>query len=173
MSVGTHRFRRPASAGDVEAATLRSSRGGSPWLVESSGPRRHEDSGGVTAEVAVLAPMLILCMLFVVVVGQVAQAQQDVTQAAAEAARVASLDRGADATTTARLSARSNLTAAGTSCRSLAVDVTGTATTPGGSVRVSVSCVVDLRSVAAPGLPRQRTVSASAVEVIDTYRGGR
>jgi Flp pilus assembly protein TadG len=134
---------------------------------------RPDDAGGVTAEVAVLAPMLVLCMLFVVLAGRVGQAEQDVTQAAAEAARAASLSRGADAAAAANRSARSNLTATGTACRALDVEVTGAATTPGASVRVSVTCAVDLRSVAVPGLPRERTVSASAVEVIDTYRGGR
>jgi Flp pilus assembly protein TadG len=132
----------------------------------------HRDAGGITAEVAVLAPMLVLCMLFVVLAGRVGQAQQDVTHAAAEAARVASLSRGADAAAAAAHSVRSNLTAAGTACQTLDVDVSGAATTPGGHVRVSVTCGVDLRSAAAPGLPRERTVSASAVEVIDTYRGG-
>ena len=114
----------------------------------------RRDAGGVTAEVAVLAPMLLLCMLFVVLAGRVGQAEQDVTQAAAEAARVASMSRGVDAAAAARLSARSNLTAAGTACRSLHVDVTGDVTRPGGTVGVSVTCAVDLRSVTAPGLPR-------------------
>lgn len=130
------------------------------------------ERGGVAGEVAILTPMLVLLMLFVVVAGRVAQAHQDVTQATAEAARVASLTRTADVSSSARDTVSRNLTAAGVRCRDLSVDVHTRDVRPGGSVRVAVSCTVDLRDVSGPGLPRDRVVRAHAVEVIDTYRGG-
>lgn len=125
----------------------------------------------MSAELAVLAPALVLCMLFVVLAGRLGQAQQDVAQAAAEAARTASLARGSqmvDVTGTVRR----NLAAAGVSCGELRVDTSSTDWRPGGSVRVDVRCDVDLSDVAGLGLPRHRSVDAHAVEVIDTYRGG-
>jgi Flp pilus assembly protein TadG len=129
------------------------------------------DHGGVAAELAVLTPVLVLCMLFVVFAGRLGQAKQDVTQAAAEAARSASLGRGAQmAGLTAIVS--SNLRASGVDCRRLDVDTSGSERRPGGSVRVRVRCEVDLHGVAGLGLPRDRVVEAHAVEVVDTYRGG-
>lgn len=129
------------------------------------------DAGGMSAELAVLAPALVLCMLFVVFAGRVGQAQQDVAQAAAEAARAASLARGPELTNMTG-HVRSNLAAAGVTCRELVVDTAASDWRPGGTVRIAVRCVVDLRDVAGLGLPAERTVRAYAVEVIDTYRGG-
>lgn len=129
------------------------------------------DDGGMSAELAVLAPALVLCMLFVVFAGRLGQAQQDVAQAAAEAARAASLVRGPQLAGASGV-VRRNLTASGVTCRELAVDTSSSDWRPGGSVRVDVRCGVDLSGVAGLGLPGQRTVEAHAVEVIDTYRGG-
>lgn len=131
----------------------------------------NDDRGGMTAELAVLTPLLVLCMLFVVVAGRVGQARQDVTQAAAEAARTASLARGT-AALDVHDTVRRNLTAAGVDCRDLAVSTAGSDRRPGGHVLVDVRCEVDLTAVAGFGLPRHRVVTARAVEVIDTYRGG-
>lgn len=129
------------------------------------------DDGGMSAELAVLAPALVLCMLFVVFAGRLGQAQQDVTQAAAEAARAASLARGPQMVVVTGI-VRRNLAAAGVDCDELSVDTSSTDWRPGGSVRVDVRCDVDLADVAGLGLPRHRSVEAHAVEVIDTYRGG-
>jgi Flp pilus assembly protein TadG len=130
----------------------------------------HEQ-GGVAAEVAVLTPVLMLLLLLVVFGGRLGQAEQDVTHATAEAARVASQGRGSVAAP-ARLTVLTNLAAAGVECRSLRVTVDGDPPRAGASVRVTTHCEVDLTDVAGLGLPRQRTVQASAVEVVDTYRGG-
>lgn len=125
------------------------------------------DRGGVAAELAVLTPAVVVLLLFVVFAGRLGQARQDVVQAAAEGARVASLERGADADRTARATVERNLAAAGVDCSSLAVSVTGNA-----AMQVDVRCDVDLAGVASLGLPRHSVVTASAVEVIDVYRGG-
>lgn len=129
------------------------------------------DAGGMAAELAVLAPVLVLCMLFVVFAGRLGQAQQDVAQAAAEAARAASLERGPQLVgVTGHV--RRNLTAAGVACRTLVVDTSSSDWRPGGRVQVDVRCDVDLSGVAGLGLPGRRSVEAQAVEVVDTYRGG-
>lgn len=129
------------------------------------------DDGGMSAELAVLAPALVLCMLFVVFAGRLGQAQQDVAQAAAEAARTASLAREPQLVGVRHI-VRRNLTASGVACRKLAVDTSSSDWRPGGSVRVDVRCSVDLSGVAGLGLPGKRAVDGHAVEVIDTYRGG-
>ena len=131
----------------------------------------RRDDGGMSAELAVLAPTLVLCMLFVVFAGRLGQAQQDVAQAAAEAARAASLARAPQMVDVTGI-VRRNLAAAGVVCGDLGVDTSSTDWRPGGSVRVDVRCAVDLADVAGLGLPRHRSVEARAVEVIDTYRGG-
>ncbi len=130
------------------------------------------ERGGVTTELAVLTPALVVLMLFVVFAGRAGQAAQDVTQAAAEAARVASLARDTEISSLAHATAEHNLTAAGVRCRQLDVDADSSDLRPGGAVRVDVTCELDMAGVAGLGLPRRQVVSASAVEVVDRYRGG-
>ena len=127
--------------------------------------------GGVSAELAILTPVLMLLCLFVVLTGRLGQAEHDVTQAAAEAARAASLVRVGDVTAVARATAVRNLDASGVRCQAFDVATDLSDHRPGGSVAVDVSCDVDLRGVSGPGLPRGHVISSSAVEVIDTYRG--
>lgn len=130
------------------------------------------DTGGTSTELVILTPVLVLLLLFVVLAGRLGQATQDVTQAAAEAARTATLVRGPDVAAVARATVEDNLTAAGVSCRQLAVTVDLDDLRPAGAVRVDVRCDVELDGVATLGLASGRSVSASAAEVIDTYRGG-
>ena len=110
-------------------------------------------------------------MLFVVFSGRLGQAAQDVTHATAEAARVASLERGGDAAALARRTVTANLDASGVSCSALEVTVTGDPPAPGATVTVTTRCDVDMTDVAGVGLPRSRVVRATAAEVVDTYRG--
>lgn len=132
-----------------------------------------DERGGVTTELAVLTPVLVLLMLFVVLSGRLGQADQDVTQAAAEAARVVSLTRGSvDRAALAARTAAGNLAASGVRCGDLDVATDTGDLRPGGSVRVDVRCDVDLRGLSALGVADGRVVTATAVEVIDTYRGG-
>lgn len=131
----------------------------------------NRQEGSVTSEVAVLAPALVLLLFLVVFGGRLGQAEQDVTQATAEAARVASLERGGVAAL-ARQTVEANLAASGVGCRALRVTVDGDPPRPGATVRVTTRCDVDMADVAGLGFPRSRTVQASAVEVVDTYRGG-
>jgi len=139
--------------------------------VMPGGRGRHREAGGVTSEVAVVTPVLLLLLLLVVFGGRLGQAEHDVTQATAEAARVASLERG-EVTALARRTVEANLAASGVACHALQVSVDGDPPRAGAAVRVDTRCDVDMTDVAALGLPRRRTVRARAVEVVDTYRGG-
>lgn len=132
---------------------------------------RATDAGAVATELAVITPALVLLLLFVVFAGRLGQAQQDVTQAVAEGARVAAIERAGDVDGTVRRTIESNLAAAGVTCRSLDVTTTGNPPRPGATVGVTARCEVDLTGVATLGLPRHRVVAASATEVVDRYRG--
>jgi Flp pilus assembly protein TadG len=134
--------------------------------------RSSDERGSVAVEVAVIAPALIFLLLLVVYAGKVAEADGNVERAAANAARAASLrQHPRDATTDAQNTATANLAASGVPC----LEVTTTADTddftPGGTVTVTVRCHASMADVTLLGVPGQRGFTATAVEVIDTYRG--
>lgn len=54
---------------------------------------RQDESGGVTVELVLLTPLLLLMLLFVVALGRTVSARLDVDGAAAQAARAASIAR--------------------------------------------------------------------------------
>lgn len=128
--------------------------------------------GGVSTELAVLTPVLMVLLLFVVYGGRLAQAQHDVAQATAEAARQATMQRSGSVDAAARAVVVDNLDAAGVSCVGLRTAVRGDPR-PGGSIDVTATCTVDLHGVATLGLPAHATVTASATQVVDAYRSDR
>lgn len=133
--------------------------------------RVRDERGSVAVEVAVIAPALLFLMLLVVFAGKVAEADGNVERAAADAARAASLrqDPG-DATTDAQDTAAENLAAAGVPCLHLTTTVDTDDFRPGGTVTVTVRCEASMDDVTLIGVPGRRTFTATAVEVIDTYR---
>ncbi|HWL44489.1 MAG TPA: TadE/TadG family type IV pilus assembly protein [Ilumatobacter sp.] len=125
----------------------------------------------MAAEVAVIAPALLILMLLVVYAGHVAEADGDVRRAASEAARAASLRQHPDAAIdAARETATANLAAAGIVCDPLTVDVDTDNFVPGGTVTVEVTCVATLDAVTLLRVARDRSYYARSVEVIDTFR---
>ncbi len=136
-------------------------------------PQRLDDErGSIAVEVAVIAPALVFLMLLVVYAGKVSEADGNVERAASDAARAASLRQDpVDATTDAQDTAAANLAAAGVPCLTLNTDVDTDDFTPGGTVTVTVRCEASMEDVTLLGLPGRRTFTATAVEVIDTYRG--
>ena len=136
------------------------------------------ERGSATIEMAVLAPALLALLGLVVVAGRVSTAGSAVEQAAAVAAREASLARDSRSAQSAATEAvRASLDGQGITCRTLTsdVDVEGF-TVPVGqpaSVRVHVTCAVPLADVAVPGMPGTRVVTASMTSSIDRFRGRR
>jgi len=131
----------------------------------------HRQDGAVSTELAVLTPLLIGFMLLVVFAGRVVQAEGDVANAAQEAARAASLTaspRAAEEAAVATVSA--NLAAGTISCQQLEVTVDTTTFTAGGRVAVTVTCDAGFSDLVLLAVPGTRTFTATAVEVIDTYR---
>lgn len=138
--------------------------------------RARGDRGSVSLEFVVLAPAMLALVALLVVAGRVAIAGNSVEEAADEAARSASISRtAAGARAAAANGARRALAQQDLQCSLLSVDVDagGFAVAVGrpAQVRATVTCVVRLADVAVPGFPGSRTVTATAVSPLDTYRG--
>lgn len=119
----------------------------------------------------VLAPVLIVILLFVVGLGRMAHADQQVQAGAADAARAASLERNTGASdAAARQAAQDSLGRAGVSCTSLSVDVNLGSYEPGGQVSVTVKCTADLGDVAMAGFPGSKVFTATSTVPIENWR---
>lgn len=131
----------------------------------------RSERGSVSVEVAVIAPAFVFLMLLVVFAGKVSEADGNVERAAAEGARAASLRQTAsNAATDARSTVEANLAVAGVTCDLLEASVDTSDFEPGGTVTVTVACTASMADVTLLGVPGTRTFTASATEVIDTYR---
>ena len=136
---------------------------------------RAGDQGSVSVELALLTPALLLLLSFAVVAGRTQVAEGAVAEAARVAAREASLARD-DVTAAALAGAQADRTLAAQDlrCQSTSVDIdtTGFQTPPGqpGDVTVSITCVVGMADLLAPGLPGSVTVEASFTSPVDAYR---
>jgi Flp pilus assembly protein TadG len=133
------------------------------------------DRGSVSVELALLAPALLLLLSFAVVAGRTQVAEGAVAEAARAAAREASLARSdVSAAVLAGAQADRTLAAQNLRCQSTSVDIdtTGFGTPPGqpGDVTVSITCVVGMADLLAPGLPGSVTVEASFTSPVDAYR---
>ena len=134
-------------------------------------PGYRSERGSVAVEVAVIAPAFVFLLLLVVFAGKVSEADGNVERAAAEGARAASLrQHPGDATTDAEIAVAANLAHAGVPCTTLTTTVDTANFEPGGTVTVAVTCQASMAEVTLLGVPGTRTFTASATEVIDTYR---
>ena len=133
-----------------------------------AGPRER---GSASVELALIAPVLIMLLLLVAGLGRLALAKQEVTAAAHDAARAASLERDIGAAAgQGRAAAERALADRGMSCASLSVDVDTSGYRSGGQVRAEVVCVADLGDLAHAGLPGSKTYRAQAVVPIEQYK---
>ncbi|GHH62466.1 TadE/TadG family type IV pilus assembly protein [Lentzea cavernae] len=133
----------------------------------------REDRGSAAAELTLVAPLMVLLVLFVVFCGRLAATQVRMNDVAHQAARAATSARTpTQAEVAARATAAASLAAAGITCRSLTVSVASAGLRPGSTVTVTVSCTVALEDVAALGVPGSRIISCSFSSVVDVWRGG-
>ncbi len=133
--------------------------------------RPREERGTAALEMVVLAPVLIVVLLFVVGLGRMAHADQQVQSVAADAARAASLERNTSASAAAaRKAAEASIGEAGVSCTDLDVSVNLGSYEPGGQVSVTVKCTADLGAVAMAGFPGSRVFTASSTVPIEKWR---
>lgn len=137
---------------------------------------RRADRGTAAVELAVAAPFLMLIVMVVVAGGRLELARGAVQQAAVDAARAASIARTAEAAAgSAAATAEAVLANQGLHCAGHQVTVdTGGFGLPVGTpatVSATVSCTVPLADLGVPGLPGERTITATAHSPLDTYRG--
>jgi Flp pilus assembly protein TadG len=135
--------------------------------------RRFMDSGSTTLELVILTPGLVLLIALLALAGRHAIAYGVVDQAAADAARAASLQRGAsEGWEAAEEVARSSLSGQDVSCgqTAVSVDTSGLATRPGqaGWITVTVRCSLAIADLpfGSPAI----TIASTAVSPVDTYR---
>ena len=141
-------------------------------LDDRHGSRRTDKNrGSVAVELVILAPVLVVLMLFVVYVGRASGATEQLRHAADEGARAASLVSRSAMTNVATSAVQRDLASNGGNCSSASVSVTATDGQSTDAVTVVVSCVVDTRGTNLLGA-HGRTVTAKSTEVIDRHRAG-
>jgi Flp pilus assembly protein TadG len=129
------------------------------------------EDGNAVIETVLVVPVLIVVLCFVVFVGRLTAADNDITAAAKSAARAASLETNPYAPEkAARAAADASLHDSHVDCSSLAVTIDASNFQPGGSVRAEVTCTVSLASISELAVPGSKTLTRSAVEVIDRFR---
>jgi Flp pilus assembly protein TadG len=135
--------------------------------------RRRGEDGTVPLELVIIAPVLVVLLAILVLAWRISEAGNQVTAAAAEAARAASLERDVSASRAAGVeAARRTLEDRGLACTDLDVNLDVSAYEPGGSVTATVSCTAKLSDLNVPGAPGSWTEEASFTEPIERYRGG-
>jgi Flp pilus assembly protein TadG len=123
-------------------------------------------------ELVLVTPVLLAFLLLVVVLGRLTETRGDVSEAARDAARWASVARNAPgAERAATDAARATLSESSVTCRTLVVQVDTTEFRPGGTVATEVTCTVDLSDLSVLALPSSRTITARFVAPVDRYRG--
>lgn len=133
---------------------------------------RRDDLGAASVELVLLTPVLIVMLLFVVALGRIAWARQDIDAAARDAARAAANARSpAAARADGTAAAETSLAEQGITCRNLTVTVDTAAFRAGRTVTAAVSCTVDLADLTLLSIPASRTLTATFTAPLDQYRG--
>lgn len=142
-------------------------------ILQRAARRRGRNERGTAAiEITLLAPVLLVVLLFVVGLGRMAHARQQVEAVAADSARAASLERNVGLSAgVAQAEAKRSLGATGVSCTRMNVAVDTSAYRPGGHIAVTVSCTAKLSDLAMAGFPGRHTFTATSIVPIETYRG--
>ncbi|NHB83649.1 pilus assembly protein TadE [Tessaracoccus sp. HDW20] len=139
---------------------------------------RNQRGLAVSVEAAVVLPVLVLFIGLLLTLARIALAEQSVGAVAAAGARAASLERSqAHAGNAAREAVAASLAQHGLTCadHEVEIDAAAISLAPGqrGSVRVSVTCVVDLSDVTLPFMPGSLTVDADRRSPVDPLRAVR
>ena len=133
--------------------------------------RLDGDRGSVSTEMVIVTPIALALLCLVALVGRTSSARDTVNSAARDAARSASFERNATAAEAAATqSATDSLNARGFRCAGQLVTADLSSYGPGGQVSVTVTCEVKLSDLGLLGLSGTKQVSATSVEVIDTYK---
>jgi Flp pilus assembly protein TadG len=137
--------------------------------------RCRAEAGNAVVEAAILAPVFVMFLAGLLTGARLQRAIAAVDQAAADAARQASIARTpAQAQATAGTSALATLRDKGLHCApQVHLDLSGFRQPVGrpAVVSASVSCRVGFADIAAPGVPGARTVTRTHRSPLDPYRG--
>jgi Flp pilus assembly protein TadG len=137
----------------------------------------RRDTGTMSLELALLAPLLVAFMMLMVGLGRVVEAQSQVDGAARDAARAASIARTrGDAENLATSAADATMSGRRQWCQGgphTAVEWGRTQWRRGGQVTISVQCAVDLGGLSLIGLAPSKTMTGTATAPIDTLRDVR
>lgn len=137
--------------------------------------RPERGAGGESLELVIIAPILLLIIVIGIGAGRASIGNGRVDQAAAAAARSASLERDpVVAQEVAIRTANQSLADAGASCGFVQVDVdtSGFRAARGvpASVTVTVVCQVEWSDLAIPGWPGSTTITGTGVSPLDVNR---
>jgi Flp pilus assembly protein TadG len=126
-------------------------------------------SGSVTVEMVLLAPVLMLLILFGVFASRASESLMQVRHAADQAARSASKVSRGRVQSVANDVANRTLNNSGTSCVDFAVSTAVIDQGSNSAVRVKVECTIKTQGLALLGVSERR-VSATSTEVLDRWR---
>jgi Flp pilus assembly protein TadG len=126
-------------------------------------------SGSVTVEMVLLAPVLMLLILFGVYASRASESLVQVRHAADQAARSASKVSRGRVQSVANDVANRTLNNSGTSCVDFAVSTAVIDQGSNSAVRVKVECTIETQGLALLGVSERR-VSATSTEVLDRWR---
>lgn len=137
--------------------------------------RARGDGGSAALETVILAPPMLAILALAMIGARVQLAAGSIEGAAHDAARAASLARTpGEAHSAGNAMAWSTLNSQGLRCASLNVEVdTGRWPAAGtsGSVRATVTCIVNYSDLTAGGIPAGTTrLTSSFVSAVDTFR---
>lgn len=137
--------------------------------------RLRSDEGSAAVEAAVVFPALIMFLCLAIAGGRIVTSGSKIDSAAEDAAREASIHRTAAAAQgSARTAAADSLSDQGITCASTSVHInTGGLSVPVGqvgTVTVTVTCTVHLSDLLLPGVPGAKTLTSTAISVVDQYR---
>ena len=126
-------------------------------------------SGSVTVEMVLLAPVLMLLILFGVYASRASESLVQVRHAADQAARSASKVSRGRVQSVANDVANRTLNNSGTSCIDFAVSTAVIEQGINSAVRVKVECTIKTQGLVLLGVS-ERQVSSTSTEVIDRWR---
>ena len=146
-----------------------------PLPAPARGRRRRwlgGDEGSAAAEIAIVTPLLVIMVLFMVFLGRLTEARAVIADAAHQAARAASIATDpAAAQAQAQQAAATALAGRGLACQHFTVNVSLAGFRPGGTVRATITCTAAMSDLWLLRVPGSQTLTASFASVIDTYRG--
>ena len=133
--------------------------------------RARGEEGSAIAELVIVAPVLLIVIVLMIALGRVDSAQGDVESAARAGVQAAVVQADpSDAEAQATTAAQASLAGAGLTCTAPQITVDTSNFVAGGWVSVTVTCVTSLADVSVPGMPGEKTLSATSTAHIDPFR---